>query len=473
MAFTDREVEEAILAKRWETDCVDITLTQNDVPAPRIYRGRGYLRQDSEGVVNFHVYPPMDGEPEGAHDFNSSGAAGRLLAPSAYYTLSAIDWYGRVWTSDRVICDISTTYCSGEPYGIVFGQVRELKSEKKDFCRSDNYHLRMVWNVELSIPCTASTEVVTRLGSKESRSGSLNAAIFDFDSGKFTIHTSPKQLYLEFGANRTPHSYFYIRVMEAMSFVVGRRLGWNYAEELRDGTKTIRLRGNATSDEKSLMEPVTSTVMDHRDDTWRLFVAYLRFILTTDGGNLHPCTMELFRVYQARQGTIEAQALALGVSVEGLCKCLFPRSNESETKLKGWVKELRQHCQSWCGFSDPAAHSALSGRLSGLIGTLLNVRAKDTLMELVEQKAVAKKLVDAWTQLRNLAAHASLRADSMQELIDLCATNAVLVYHLIFKAIGYTGKYSDYSEHGHPLKDYGVVTITQSEACPAQTATEK
>ncbi|MCU0705184.1 MAG: hypothetical protein MUF18_14520, partial [Fimbriiglobus sp.] len=299
------------------------------------------------------------------------------------------------------------------------------------------------------------TEVTTKLGDRQTRSGTRNAAIFPFADGKFTIWTAPKQLYLEYEAETSPHDHFFIRVMEAMSFILGRRLGWNFVEEWRNGSKFLRARGVDQADVRNLPEPLRNSVRDVSENTWRLFADYLRFILPDDGGGLHPVSALLYQVYQARQGTIEAQALALGVAIEGLCKELFPLKPETETRLKGWISSLREHCDGWAGFQDEETYNALYQRLSGLLGTLLEVRTKDTLRTLVSQQAISEAHSKAWGKLRNPAAHAGLNPQSMQKLVDLCAANTVLLYNLIFKAIGYCGTYTDYSEHGHPTKQYG------------------
>jgi hypothetical protein len=214
MGFGTRDIEEALLARRWEIDCVDITLTQNDTPDPRSYRGKGFLRQDAEGVVGFRLYPPSPGEPAGAWDGFSKGSAdaGKIVPGNEYYTLSATDWYGRIWKCQRVQPEVSITYCGAQPHWLIAGKAFDLKAEEKSGHSADAYLLRIVWGVDLELPFTTGTETVIKLGDKEVRSGSLNAAIFDTAFGKFTIRTEPGRLVLEFEADTPPQHHFFVRV---------------------------------------------------------------------------------------------------------------------------------------------------------------------------------------------------------------------------------------------------------------------
>ncbi|MCU0704613.1 MAG: hypothetical protein MUF18_11605, partial [Fimbriiglobus sp.] len=145
MAFFDREVEEAVLAKRWETDCTEMTLTQNATENPRVHRGKGLLRQNAEGGLCFRIYPPGDGPLEGTFDKCSERiTAGQLVPDDEFYTLRATDWGGRVWTCAQVHPKISTTGCSGTLYGMISGEAFDLRCEIAEHNIGKSYFLRMV-----------------------------------------------------------------------------------------------------------------------------------------------------------------------------------------------------------------------------------------------------------------------------------------------------------------------------------------
>jgi hypothetical protein len=103
--------------------------------------------------------------------------------------------------------------------------------------------------------------------------------------------------------------------------------------------------------------------------------------------------------------------------------------------------------------STATVKKALYDRLGGLLSQFNSVRAKDTMMRLASEGVVRDADVKAWGRLRNQAAHASIQvAGSLQDLVDLCEAVTVLMYHLIFKAIGYEGAYTDWSEYGYPTR---------------------
>ncbi|BAZ68716.1 hypothetical protein NIES4106_34820 [Fischerella sp. NIES-4106] len=84
-----------------------------------------------------------------------------------------------------------------------------------------------------------------------------------------------------------------------------------------------------------------------------------------------------------------------------------------------------------------------------------SVRAKDRLRNLIDKGLLDKKLVDAWNKVRNKTAHGYvLEPEKFVENQKLSNQVTVLFNHLVFLAIGYLGKYTDYSEDGWIKKDY-------------------
>ena len=60
-----------------------------------------------------------------------------------------------------------------------------------------------------------------------------------------------------------------------------------------------------------------------------------------------------------------------------------------------------------------------------------------------------------WDQLRNKYAHGGhLREEYLQQALDIKDSVLVLFYHLIFFAIGYRGKFADYSKTDWPIQEY-------------------
>jgi hypothetical protein len=469
MASEKTNLEDALLTNEWEIDCVAMTLTQEGSDAPESVKGKGFLRQGDDGLVHFRLYPT---HPVVRRPFQEieGWTPGKIIEASRYYTLTADDVPGRTWIAHRVLPEFSAFYSDGAWDSIVSGTLRDVERKRQSHYKRRKTHIRVVFFADVSLPANTVTEVVRKVGGNDDGGSiSLDVATVETPLGTFVIRTEPGKLIASFASDRPDiEEHFFVRIMEALSFIFGKRLGWNYVEEHRHGVEIERVRGEKMSDTSALPTPVDERVTPNPFFIWRVFSLYLSFVSSHHGGTLHHCSGLLFPVYQARQGTIEAQALALGVAVEGLCKELFPETSEQARQLREWVKSLRKHCEQWDGFQDQGIRKALFDRVGGLLGQLNNIRAKDTLMRLAAEGALQERHVKAWGTLRNQAAHASIQAGGpLQELVDLCEAVTVLMYHLVFKAIGYEGAFSDWSEYGYPVRWFRGRRPTEEEIAVA------
>jgi hypothetical protein len=80
------------------------------------------------------------------------------------------------------------------------------------------------------------------------------------------------------------------------------------------------------------------------------------------------------------------------------------------------------------------------------------------------QGLVTAKQIDAWSRLRNGAAHARPpEDDELQEWMDLECTGLMMLYHLIFAAIDCMGEYTDSATRNRPLAHYKSVRTSGGE----------
>jgi hypothetical protein len=215
---------------------------------------------------------------------------------------------------------------------------------------------------------------------------------------------------------------------------------------------------------KHALLPIAEQHPPFAGEAWRLFQHYLAFVANWPEPSFHPCTRHLFSVYQGYQGTIEAQSMALATAVEGVVKELYPEPKKKIESTKELMKKLRAHCENWEEFKNEEVKRSLWERLSGLLGQLAGTRPKDVLYRLVADRAVNEQHVQAWNKLRNRSAHADVwSSGSVQDLVDLCSSAMILLYHLVFRAIGYEGLYTDYSVYGYPTKRYRGRPVTEGE----------
>ena len=98
-------------------------------------------------------------------------------------------------------------------------------------------------------------------------------------------------------------------------------------------------------------------------------------------------------------------------------------------------------------------------------------QSSDGPYSLAKRGIVGAELVDIWKRLRNRVAHGV--ADSeFEELLYDCDTVGVLLYQLVFHAIGYEGPYSTFTRKGwgaaqYPPKKVGGSTLGIEPPRPA------
>jgi hypothetical protein len=156
------------------------------------------------------------------------------------------------------------------------------------------------------------------------------------------------------------------------------------------------------------------------------------------------------------------------VAVEALTKDLYPDAGALPPTLKPLVKQVRTHFRDWEGFNDPKTKAALYDRIETMLGKILDVSAKSKMYALEKEKVITERHIKAWSDLRNASAHGvSPGSDDMQVLVDLCDRVTVLMYHLIFRAVGYEGRYPDCSNHGWDKRYYRGRPVTEEEIAVA------
>jgi hypothetical protein len=440
----------------WEMDCLEITLTPNDEGRSDVLKGPGYLRQEKDGTITFKQYTTSRCTVEPFGRFQNM-VPGKLIEHENYHRFQAIDKSGREWTFPATLVQVGGYYGPEGLRPIVTGDLQELSATRSYSWAPGSHSLTLVIFLDVKVPCNAVTESHTSEAGKQSlRSSWLNLANFQAAGWDFRIKREEGLVTVRVNSSTRFPDDAPLRITEALGFVLGHPFFWNMSELVEDRDETIRIRGKRHTLHPKIRSPIYPSDIDSTRCAWRMFDCYLRHVLRhNQPDRFHPCTRYLFSVLEASAGTIGAQALALGVAVEGLAKELFPEAGQCSQEWKELVTELRQHCLGWDGFSTGRAPQALSKRLPGLFGQLVTARAKDRLFALVDRKVVQARHVEAWSRLRNATAHGVTSfTDSLQELVDLCSAVTVLMYHLIFHAIGYEGVYTDYSTHHFPYRLY-------------------
>jgi hypothetical protein len=461
--FLLNEMVEKLRQRKWEADCVQMSLTQNDVASPTPLVGQGYLRQDASGKIHFKLYPRTATMP-GRVRFPSPGTAGMLIPPSQYYRLTAQTHDGTFWEVSRTIPDIGASYLENGVFQIASGEAQDMKLTRPFDVPTTTCFLKMVFFADVDIPCNAGTETVTTVGGKHrTASMSQNVARFPTAFGDFQVSKTEGMVLVEVEAKAPFPANIEVRIIEALGLVLARPLYWNVLERVESGTDVVNVRMQPNVLKPNLPRPVGKQKYDMDGDVWRLFDRYLTLICSHPETRFHPCSRHLFSVLEASAAAFSARALALGVAVEGIIKAVFRNAATVAPTLKPTVHRLRTHILGWKEFEDESVKSALYKRVEDMLGKILDVSTKSKLYALAKERVVYAAHVKAWDRLRNTSAHGVSPGEDIQLLVDHCDQVTVLMYHLIFKAAGYEGFYEDYSARGYPTRRYRGRPVTEEE----------
>jgi hypothetical protein len=463
-----QEIVEQLRLRAWSVDCPEMKLGQASAPGPTEYVGPGYLRQEADGVIRYKLYPPPSATFDPRSLFPTMHVAGRINAADRFYQLEAMDKGGTVWRVERTVPNPDTSFVGGRYFKLVTGEAYETVTRRAQVETVSS--MKMVFFTEERVPGNASTEVTTRTpDGSTNRVSKLDTAQFSTAFGNFNIYNRPGMLVVDVVSPTTFPANFEARIVEALGVVLAKPLDWNAIELTENGVETVRLRGGRETVDAKLQPPIIRGTIDMSSgDVWRLFDKYLALVCKHTDNGFHPCSRHVFAVLEASAGAISARGLALGVAVEGLTKDLFPDAAALPETLKPVVKRLRKHFRAWEEFKNDDTKAALSERVEAMLGRILDVSAKSRLYALAKDKAVYKTHIKAWNDLRHASAHGvTPGSDDIQAFVDLCDCVQVLMYHLIFKAVGYEGSYRDYSVHGWPKKYYRGRPATEEEKAVA------
>lgn len=444
------EEKQALQARTFEMDCPSMELSQCGGAEQHTYSGPGFIRQTSDGKFLFKLYPcgvDIGDEFSKSFDRVSAATAGRLLPEHHYFNLRARDLKGRHWTGERIT--IEPTISSD---GVVItGEAYELSNTEKRRGprRRDSLELTVVGDVD--IPCNRTTvKQVIIAGRAAGVSGRANVAEFGACNCSFLLtknDTLTVRVDTDWGGLRDP---FDLRIIEALQFVLARPLQWYAMRKCVGDMEVTKIRAPRPDiPQTRLRPPIAFTNRDEGEAVWRLFARYLRHVLRDREPEQHPLSAWISFVREGSSSSLNTQGLALAVGVEGVLKTEFPTAGMPNDDFKLAVKDAQHRLQTCVTNED------LAKRLEGSLGAMLSPRASDRLYALASRNAVLRAQIAAWERLRNSTTHAD-RPDliPLQELLDLCHTVTVLLYHIVFCAIGYEGVYTDYSTHGWPTRKY-------------------
>lgn len=434
-------------------DCAEMVLASNG-PNPVVYEGCGSIWRTGDGGLTLKLHCSRRVDITEIHEAIESYTAGEIVPDSAFFSLRAVDIKGQVWSGTHILPDFS----SGELGTVISADLRNLSTQRELQHSTSRAHMLLGFDRPVQFPYNAVTKVETTVaGERGGTSVSLNVARFSACDYEFTLQNEEGWLVLDVLASGDAFpSSLDIRICEALQFVLAQWLTWSF-REVHEGNKRLTVfRSSGISEtNQQPRPPIAPGPVDETGITWLLFDKYLQHIIDYgEEDKLHPLSALVRSVVAATSSALESQALAISVAVEGVLSVEFQRlglaSNTIEEERQTTIRLIQCH---------PDLTKAFKSRVLGFLGAMHQPRAKDKLRQLVEKGLIEQELWDAWEKTRHPAAHAEFISsassrDRTNKLFNLCLKVNQLFNSLVFLAIGYIGKYTDYSANQWPLKSF-------------------
>jgi hypothetical protein len=446
----------ALLFGGRDVDCLQMELTRACDPAAVVYRGPGFIRTDGDGQLSFKVYPTEPTHSGAADEWLRTSIPGQLIDRRDFYSLTATDFAGNVWTSEGIL-----PYRTQGPAGFsVHANLRDLRSTKEIEVTFEGSSQRMLFLDDIEIPCNAITNTtLQRAAGVTDEASALNLAEFSSCGADFLLRPEAGRLLVELSSVDPFPQNFQLRVIESLQFVLAKSLHCRFYEEIVGNTSTIRLTSARPKSIETRMPPPlhlhTAEAHHKSNQIWQMFDRYLQYIIPYQGQDWYPCSIHVHKAREASANSFDARALGLTIAIEGVVRELYPDLGRPSTEFRKAVRQLKSFCARWTGMAGWDDNDSLLQRADNQLSQLCSVRAIDRLFCLADRGSVQRTHVDAWKALRNPTAHAELPNPADNQLfVDRVMAATVLLYHLVFSQIGYAGPFSDYSTRGFPVVLY-------------------
>ncbi|GEM_PF-2898168 len=454
-------------------NCPQISLRKELINSQKIYQGSGSIIRTSEGQLELELSCFKEnswesllehieelGEKQGSVTVISDKSAGigKIVPESQYFCLSAIDFQGREWASTRVL--ISERRFKNNLVTLV-AQLNEisytiqlLSNEKASMCLQLCGHINIPHNI------------LTKIEEESECFRFVSTTHFWACGYEFLIKHQDDFTILKVNSDcEELPAFLETRICEALQFVLGDLITWSTLELNQSTQRTIRIRPLLNKNNKTkLLPPIRFEQLDITEDIWKLYENYLQYILQYSERVLHPISGWIARIIEARTVCLESEMLTLSVAVESLLTIEpLKKVSEKQASLDDESDDESNNLQSQISLIQSVIgplnlDNSLRKRLTGFLGqikSVSSVSAMDRLRNLIEKGLLDKKLVEAWKNVRNSAAHGYvLDTEKFETYHKLSNQVTVLFNHLVFLTIGYVGKYTDYSEDGWIEKDY-------------------
>ncbi|MBN2713217.1 MAG: hypothetical protein JXR97_12425 [Planctomycetes bacterium] len=430
-------------------DCHEVTLYlqgKEEIQA----KGCGYIEATKRGELVLKAYVDS-GISEKLDKFHTKkNGSGKIIKKDDLFGVKAIDNEGNLWTSEDIFpSDISFhKSIHNRIYSSKLYSATKINDMKPLHNKDTNISLLFFEAPELP-----RNIIGNPLNDKDNISHSKNA-ICKFIMDNCIVILATEDYGFKLSALCTKNDCGKIlerRLGESLQFLLGRNLWWNVMTRFESSKEytTVRSNDHLKHNRAGLAPLLDLWHPDNREDIDSLFTRYYDFVSRHDQSAWHPLSCLLYSIYES---TEEATAIALNVSVavEGAINIFHHKDQCCNSHLKQQCSRAKTMIEN----SD--LDESIKKRLGGFLGSIQRTSISDKLNSLEKQGIIREHDIKAWKKLRNRFAHGNISSDislsEYQQIHSLSNKCLTLLHLIIMNGIGYSGKFTDYSECGWPKR---------------------
>lgn len=447
VSITD-PVREDVVEGKFSLSLARCELRQCGADVPLVLSGAGFVNQEANGDLTLRMfvtekYDVREGMNKLGLGFSTAGV---IIPATSYYDITGTAQNGATWRAERQSVN------SG------FGIGTEVHSRLTHFDKVDALPKSPLFQTrQWYIPGEFDLPWHAQSGAR--RDWSNDRFEFADDDFAWVLQQADSGVDALFTAKSQPLEPHATRFMQALEMLVGRSLQPLVTRTVSSSERITRVQRRTKPDTSGLGSPIELRHVEP-DDSHRFLACCLHRTVQPLATEEPLLTLYRFwyRILRAHQGDIENSSLVLSVAIEGVIKSLF-RCNV-DTAFAELVND-----------SLPAIDSLeLDDRVKHAICKCLEhatlPKPQITLQQLLAKGVIADVHIRAWKAMRNAGAHGALLEDDggrLQKHIDRYFCCLDLFYRLLFVAIGYEGRFTDYSTRGWPTSTFapavGDVTL--------------
>jgi len=440
----------------WFVDSLAMSLRRRD--GKRTYTGVGHIELAPSGGVQFSL---LDADTElSLLDFPTSYEPGKLIPQTDFFDLEAVDTLGRLWWA----VDIQPSISHDAEKGVVArgfawrmhtkAPVPELESGKPD-----SLWLHMPGDIEF--PTSEPHRIVEKIRDREvKRSMRYNSWAFEVDDWRFHLERAPKGLTVSVRSQDTPLPQgFDTRIEECLWLILGQQVSWNVLSERRSGVRRVAIRQSPYTLRRPRLGPPVE--LSHRDAASHcadLFADYLRFITANEDAAYHPLSVRVGTVLRSSALSIQEEAVALSIEIEGLVKDHFHSLGAAAEDVTAEAERLEKLVMRCRGL--PKTRQ----RLLGAIRSFRGANPRTALRTLVDSRVIQEHHRKAWESTRPRVTHGSQPKGTVAEMMNNNNTLHQMFLLLLFRVIGYEGVFSDRLAKGWPFSQVRDPKLSLTQA---------